>query len=124
MPWWQGHEAAGYFVPAVRRQREKNVHICSLLFIQFRTPSLETVPPPILCGSSLLSYLEASYLHTEVYLLHSVKVTQSVLAITASAGMAAFIFRWMRKGRRRGPSLGSPGKGATGGLEDKTSQRI
>lgn len=46
MPWWQGHEAAGHFVPAVRRQREKNVHIFSLLFIQSRTPSLETVPPP------------------------------------------------------------------------------
>lgn len=109
MPGWQGHEAAGHFVPAVRRQREKNVHTCSSPSHSVQSPIPRNgAPPPILCGSSHLSYpnLETSYLHTEVCLLHSVKVTQSVLAITASAGMAAFIFRWMRKGRRSGSSLG------------------
>lgn len=45
MPWWQGHEAAGRFVPAVRRQREKNVHIFSLLFFSPEPHPSKRYPP-------------------------------------------------------------------------------
>lgn len=42
-PWWPEHEAAVDIATAVRKQKEVNVYICFLLFIQSRTPVLGMV---------------------------------------------------------------------------------